>query len=170
MEKVRDKLQRRRFRGLASWTAIALGAVGCSAVLGLDDLSVSSGAAATDGCTQICNDLFDCGMEECAGGWTEADREIYLDGCPGEDGCVATCEAFPEMASVVDPNDCATTVQTLSAFEPSFKDLCDNGIGGCGGGSAGGSGGAGGASGGGGSGGSAVGGSGGVGGAGGSGG
>lgn len=83
-------------------------------------------------CNQVCNDLFDCGLAECAGGWVEGDRDLYLNGCPGEDGCVATCTTLPALAALVDPNDCPTTVSTISGANPTFKDVCDNGFTPCG--------------------------------------
>lgn len=138
----------------ASVGAALVLAGGCGAVLGLDDLSpgqatTSTGAGGGSACAELCNTLFDCGMAECASGWTEADRSPYLEGCDGAEGCVASCEPlYDQLATVVDASDCASTVSILGTYDATFKDACDNGIEACAGGGAGGAAGAGGAGGG----------------------
>jgi len=82
-------------------------------------------------CNQVCNDLFDCGVSECAGGWAESDRDLYINGC-NDDGCLATCTATPALAALVDSSDCPGTVATISSANATFKDVCDNGFTPCG--------------------------------------
>jgi hypothetical protein len=85
----------------------------------------STTTTASDQCQTACQELFDC---------TQVDNL-----CPGMQGangpafieqCVGQCQQNPALTSVIDPQDCAGTIATLSALNASFDALCHQGQGG----------------------------------------
>jgi len=89
-------------------------------------------------CVTACTTLYQCGAanmgELCpafvAGG---VDEMTFLDGPNGNDGCVATCDGNPLLTSLVNPNDCESTIANLKAASSDFAASCDGTAGGAGG-------------------------------------
>ncbi|MEM6791055.1 MAG: hypothetical protein AAF928_13290 [Myxococcota bacterium] len=99
----------------------------------------SSGVAA---CTEACTFVYQCGAanggELCpsfAPGGT--DQDTFLNGPNGDDGCIVTCGTNPLLEQLVNPDDCAATIQSLS-IDMAFAASCGAGEGGGGGGAGGG--------------------------------
>lgn len=81
-------------------------------------------------CEVACSAIYDCGAEDgrCPGfDGTPSDRDAFLQGPSGNDGCVATCDANPLVISLVNPDDCDTTIDNLKAASADFADSCDDG-------------------------------------------
>ena len=89
-------------------------------------------------CVQACTDLFQCGLEDdgngmqlCpgfdggggAGGAAGISQDDFLNGS-NMDGCVAACGDLPALAALIDPNNCAMTVMTISGADPGFAGAC----------------------------------------------
>ncbi len=112
--------------------------------------SSSSGQGGSDDltCTEACTIVYQCGAANMGalcptfvpGG---VDEMTFVNGQNGNDGCVAGCDANPLLTSLVNPDDCDTTIANLKSANMDFKASCEGG--GAGGGGTGGAGGAGGA-------------------------
>lgn len=142
-------------------SAIALMGVFTIAACGDDDdttttttSSSSSSGSGTGGstgdptCTEVCTIVYQCGAANngalcpafVPGG---VDQMTFVEGPNGNDGCVATCDGNPLLKSLVNEDDCDTTVENLKNASMDFRASCEGG--GAGGGGTGGAGGAGGA-------------------------
>jgi hypothetical protein len=100
-------------------------------------------------CEGACGDLYTCatgGTPVRCPGMEDLTLDQWLNGETTDAGtvagCIATCEAQPALAAIVDPEHCDDTINLLKAANPTFKATCE-GAGG-GGGAGGASGGAGG--------------------------
>jgi len=94
-----------------------------------------------DSCELACCQLWTCVMEEpdqCPG-LQDTELDEFIDGVDS-DGCAAGCEANPALKSLIDPEDCATTVATILSVNSDFEESCADGGGGGAGGMAGGGG------------------------------
>lgn len=80
-------------------------------------------------CAEACSDLYDCGALTCNG----------MQNCPGvtgdpqekalfEQSCVQTCMSQMALISIIDPANCDTTINTISAINMQFDDVCQNGF------------------------------------------
>jgi hypothetical protein len=99
-------------------------------------------------CEEACAAVYDCGSLACGGcEWDGSDAEQALFVGDDMSGCIAGCNDQMALIGLVDPADCAGTIEQLTALSPDLDAACTNGI--SGGGGAGGTGGAGGAGGGG---------------------
>jgi hypothetical protein len=94
-----------------------------------------SGGSAPATCAQACSDLYDCGLEsngesQLCPGFTgsSSEKNSFLFGS-GSDGCIANCEDLPALISLVDPNDCPTTIETISGINSTFDEICQFGFG-----------------------------------------
>jgi len=81
-------------------------------------------------CTQACNVIYQCGAAEdgalCPGfGPGGTDLATFVNGPTGNDGCLATCNATPLLTQLVDPNDCAYTINKVRGANTSFQEACD---------------------------------------------
>lgn len=82
-------------------------------------------------CEIACSTIYDCGVENdrCPGfDGTPSDRDAFLQGPSGNDGCVSVCETNPLLMSLIDPNDCDSTINNIKSASTDFLDSCDNGI------------------------------------------
>ncbi|RLB46628.1 MAG: hypothetical protein DRI90_27165, partial [Deltaproteobacteria bacterium] len=86
-------------------------------------------------CEAACTDLFLCGLSvagpggmQLCPGFSPEDLELFLFG-EGVSGCVYTCEQMPALVALINPNDCATTITTISAANPEFNCVCQFGVG-----------------------------------------
>jgi hypothetical protein len=70
-------------------------------------------------CETACTVLWDCMQQD--------------DLCPGIDPsmgdvfvpyCLETCAQTPALIALVNPDDCATTIQTLTGVSPEFDEIC----------------------------------------------
>jgi hypothetical protein len=111
----------------------ATGGGGATSAGGATTTSSAGGGAPSD-CFQACSDLYDCGLEPdgatqlCPGfTGTATEKNSFLFGS-GADGCIANCEALPALVALVDPNDCPTTVETISGVNATFDDVCQFGL------------------------------------------
>lgn len=92
--------------------------------------AVVSSSTGGGGCTQICTELFNCGLDmmRCPG-FTPTALQLFLNGTMN-DGCMAECMANPgALDALVDPTNCAQTVTSVRAVSTSFACACDNGPG-----------------------------------------
>ncbi len=86
-------------------------------------------------CEAACTDLFLCGLQgdpngmQLCPGFTPGDLELFLFGGYGVCGCFYTCEALPALVALINPNDCGTTVMTISGALPEFNCVCQFGPG-----------------------------------------
>ncbi len=73
-----------------------------------------------DPCTNACVDLYQCGLENdnCPGFAMVTQQEFVA-------GCLVTCEASPALVALVDANDCATTIMTISSLSKDFAAGCN---------------------------------------------
>jgi hypothetical protein len=100
--------------------------------------STSSSSGGDPNCSQVCNDLYDCGLLSDGSGplcpgfdGSSTQRLGFLNGDPTDpldDGCLQQCADLPALALLVDPNDCATTVASLRGASTDFAVLCDGGL------------------------------------------
>jgi len=102
---------------------------------GASSSSVMTGPTTTTGpqtdCEVACSTIYECGVDEgrCPGfTGTPSDRDAFLEGPTGNDGCIATCDANPLLISLVDAGNCDTTINNLKSASADFADSCDDGI------------------------------------------
>jgi hypothetical protein len=93
-----------------------------------------SGGGTTAACAQACSDLYDCGLESDAAGQlcpgftgASTEKNSFLFGS-GNDGCIASCEDLPTLRNLIDPNDCPTTIETISGVNATFDEICQFGF------------------------------------------
>ena len=88
-------------------------------------------------CPTACSALYDCGALVCDGlaacqfSGSVADKATFVGDANG--GCIQACTAQMAVINLVDPSDCATTIETFKGISAEFTDLCDNGTAGTGG-------------------------------------
>ena len=75
-----------------------------------------------------CTTIFQCGLQPTPNGmllcpgFQPGDQTAFVT------GCAATCEDTPALISLVDPNDCQGTIETLQAVSVDFSDTCAFGL------------------------------------------
>jgi hypothetical protein len=78
-------------------------------------------------CDDACNDLFDCGLLNCPGGgqlcpaFNEAGRSQFMT------TCLPACESQMALISLVTPEDCNSTIDTMAAVDGNFAAACVGG-------------------------------------------
>jgi len=92
--------------------------------------SSQGGGSTGPDCAAACGTLYDCGAQDmnCPGFTGDpAEKTAFVD------GCIPGCESQPALAAIVDPNDCAGTIMTISGVSTDFAAACTGGISGAGG-------------------------------------
>ena len=98
--------------------------------------TTGSGGGLPEGCPLVCSALYDCGLEMAGGtqlcpGFTGAPAEKANFVGDSMSGCVQTCEgpAGAILTSLVDPDDCASTIDDIASLNSAFEEACQNGFG-----------------------------------------
>lgn len=111
------------------------GATASTGAQGGGGASSTGGSGGGPDCAKACSDLYDCGLEQGAGG-AGGGQEGQL--CPGITGtpaekmgyvesCIPACEDLPLLVNLVDPNNCPMTITTIKGANMTFKAFCENG-------------------------------------------
>lgn len=81
-------------------------------------------------CFQACGTLYACGQSFCGG-----NQQLCPSFTPndiGQDeflmGCVGQCQAQMALISLIDPDHCDSTIQTLASVSSDFAQLCAGGF------------------------------------------
>lgn len=102
--------------------------------------STSGGAPPTSGgsgggfqvpqteCGIACEVLFQCGLVPAAAGTALCPGLVPADQAAFSGFCVPQCEDQPVALSLIDGEDCAATVDTISSVSTAFQEICVSGF------------------------------------------
>jgi hypothetical protein len=79
-------------------------------------------------CQTACEVLFDCALEDDSSGEPNCPGLEPSDGAVLIPGCVQQCNNNMALIAIVDPSDCEGTIDTVTTVNPTFDNVCENGI------------------------------------------